>query len=99
MGIIVNLVTYLKGTMHQSSTTSSNSTSNVAGTSFLLCLLGGILADSFLGRYWTIAIFSVIHALVCNIPPEYIYIYIYIYISVNYSVVLFGNHTNIGSWN
>nr|CAD32549.1 dicarboxylate transporter [Alnus glutinosa] len=63
MGIIVNLVTYLKGTMHQSSTTSSNSTSNVAGTSFLLCLLGGILADSFLGRYWTIAIFSVIHAL------------------------------------
>jgi hypothetical protein len=60
-------------------------------------LLGGILADSFLGRYWTIAIFSVIHALVCNIPPEYIYIYIYI--SVNYSVVLFGNHTNIGSWN
>jgi len=91
MGIIVNLVTYLYGTMHQSSTTSSTITSNVAGTSFLLCLLGGILADSFLGRYWTIAIFSVIHALVGNIPPEYI--------SVNYCVVVFDNHTKIGSWN
>ncbi|KAK3029077.1 hypothetical protein RJ639_039221 [Escallonia herrerae] len=63
MGIAVNLVTYLDGTMHLSSATSSTVVFNWGGTSFLLSLLGGILADSFLGRYWTIAIFATIHAM------------------------------------
>lgn len=64
MGIIVNLVTYLVGTMHLPSSTSANIVTDFAGTSFLLCLLGGFLADSFLGRYKTIAIFASIQALV-----------------------------------
>ncbi|KAK9947578.1 hypothetical protein M0R45_003195 [Rubus argutus] len=63
MGIIVNLVTYLVGTMHLPSSTSANIVTDFAGTSFLLCLLGGFLADSFLGRYKTIAIFASIQAL------------------------------------
>ena len=60
MGIAVNLVTYLVGTMHLPSSTSANIATDFMGTSFLLCLLGGFLADSFLGRYYTIAIFAVI---------------------------------------
>ncbi|GKV03279.1 hypothetical protein SLEP1_g15611 [Rubroshorea leprosula] len=63
MGIAVNLVTYLCGTMHLSSATSANIITDFLGTSFLLCLLGGFLADSFLGRYRTIAIFSSVQAL------------------------------------
>ncbi|KAK3212275.1 hypothetical protein Dsin_016981 [Dipteronia sinensis] len=63
MGIAVNLVTYLGGTMHLSSATSANIVTDFMGTSFFLCLLGGFLADSFLGRYWTIAIFSVIQTI------------------------------------
>ncbi|KAI5640616.1 hypothetical protein M9H77_00470 [Catharanthus roseus] len=63
MGIAVNLVTYLGGTMHLSSATSANIVTDFMGTSFLLCLLGGFLADSFLGRYKTIAIFTVIQIL------------------------------------
>ncbi|KAE8664321.1 Protein NRT1/ PTR FAMILY 6.2 [Hibiscus syriacus] len=63
MGIAVNLVTYLIGTMHLSSSTSANVVTDFMGTSFLLCLLGGFLADSFLGRYMTIAIFSLIQTL------------------------------------
>ncbi|GMH27321.1 hypothetical protein Nepgr_029164 [Nepenthes gracilis] len=63
MGIAVNLVTYLIGAMHLPSTTSANIVTDFMGTSFLLCLLGGFLADSFLGRYRTIAIFSVIQAM------------------------------------
>ncbi|KAJ0987904.1 hypothetical protein J5N97_006260 [Dioscorea zingiberensis] len=63
MGIAVNLVTYLGGTMHVSSSESANIVTDFMGTSFLLCLLGGFLADSFLGRYLTIAIFAIIQAL------------------------------------
>ncbi|XP_047337657.1 protein NRT1/ PTR FAMILY 6.2 [Impatiens glandulifera] len=63
MGIAVNLVTYLIGTMHLPSSTSANIVSDFMGTSFLLCLLGGFLADSFLGRYKTIAIFTAIQTL------------------------------------
>ncbi|XP_028763765.1 protein NRT1/ PTR FAMILY 6.2 [Neltuma alba] len=63
MGIAVNLVTYLIGTMHLPSSTSANIVTDFMGTSFLLCLLGGFLADSFLGRYKTIGIFSAIQTL------------------------------------
>ncbi|KAL5783135.1 hypothetical protein ACOSP7_008164 [Xanthoceras sorbifolium] len=63
MGIAVNLVTYLGGTMHLPSATSANIVTDFMGTSFFLCLLGGFLADSFLGRYWTIAIFAVIQTM------------------------------------
>ncbi|PON35551.1 Proton-dependent oligopeptide transporter [Parasponia andersonii] len=63
MGIAVNLVTYLTGTMHLPSSTSANIVTDFMGTSFLLCLLGGFLADSFLGRYKTIVIFALIQTL------------------------------------
>ncbi|KAH0457955.1 hypothetical protein IEQ34_013270 [Dendrobium chrysotoxum] len=63
MGIAVNLVTYLIGTMHLPSAESANAVTEFMGTSFMLCLLGGFLADSFLGRYLTIAIFAAFQAL------------------------------------
>jgi len=63
MGIAVNLVTYLGGTMHLPSSTAANVVTDFMGTSFLLCLLGGFLADSFLGRFKTIVIFSFIQTL------------------------------------
>ncbi|KAG8375994.1 hypothetical protein BUALT_Bualt09G0016900 [Buddleja alternifolia] len=63
MGIAVNLVTYLGGVMHLPSSTSANIVTDFMGTCFLLCLLGGFLADSFLGRYKTIAIFAIVQTL------------------------------------
>ncbi|KAE8678690.1 Protein NRT1/ PTR FAMILY 6.3 [Hibiscus syriacus] len=63
MGIAVNLVTYLGGTMHLPSAASANVVTDFMGTSFLLCLLGGFLADTYLGRYRTIAIFSSVQML------------------------------------
>ncbi|KAM0041114.1 putative proton-dependent oligopeptide transporter family, PTR2 family proton/oligopeptide symporter [Helianthus debilis subsp. tardiflorus] len=63
MGIAVNLVTYLGGTMHLSSSASANVVTDFMGTSFLLCLLGGFLADTFLGRFKTIVIFASIQTL------------------------------------
>ena len=64
MGIAVNLVTYLDHTMNQPSDTLSTIVSNFSGLSFLTCLLGFFIADSFLGRYWTKAVFAVVKALV-----------------------------------
>ncbi|WZZ83579.1 hypothetical protein YC2023_104151 [Brassica napus] len=62
LGIGVNLVTYLTGTMHLGNATAANTVTNFLGTSFMLCLLGGFIADTFLGRYLTIAIFAAIQA-------------------------------------
>ncbi|VAH00737.1 unnamed protein product [Triticum turgidum subsp. durum] len=63
MGIAVNLVTYLTDTMHLPSAASANVVTDFMGTSFLLCFLGGFLADAFLGRYLTIAIFALMGVL------------------------------------
>ncbi|TQE12750.1 hypothetical protein C1H46_001623 [Malus baccata] len=43
--------------------TAANTVTNFLGTSFMLCLLGGFVADTFLGRYLTIAIFVTIQAM------------------------------------
>ncbi|KAJ1416015.1 Proton-dependent oligopeptide transporter family [Sesbania bispinosa] len=63
LGIAVNLVTYLTGTMHLGNAASANVVTNFLGTSFMLCLLGGFLADTFLGRYLNIAIFAAVQAI------------------------------------
>ncbi|XP_042503464.1 protein NRT1/ PTR FAMILY 6.3 [Macadamia integrifolia] len=62
LGIGVNLVTYLTDTMHLGNATAANTVTNFLGTSFLLCLFGGFIADTFLGRYLTIAIFAAVQA-------------------------------------
>ncbi|KQJ95347.1 protein NRT1/ PTR FAMILY 6.3 [Brachypodium distachyon] len=62
LGIAVNLVTYLTATMHVGNAEAANVVTNFMGTSFMLCLLGGFVADSFLGRFLTIAIFTAIQA-------------------------------------
>ncbi|XP_040985983.1 protein NRT1/ PTR FAMILY 6.3-like [Juglans microcarpa x Juglans regia] len=62
LGIAVNLVTYMTRTMHLGNATSANTVTNFLGTSFMLCLLGGFVADTFLGRYLTIAIFATVQA-------------------------------------
>ncbi|KAG8374749.1 hypothetical protein BUALT_Bualt10G0028200 [Buddleja alternifolia] len=63
LGIAVNLVTYLTGTMHLGNATSANTVTNFMGTSFMLCLLGGFIADTYLGRYLTIGIFAAVQAI------------------------------------
>lgn len=63
MGISMNMVTYLVGQMHLSSSQSANIVTNFMGTLNILALLGGFLADAKLGRYLTVAIFASITAL------------------------------------
>ncbi|XP_022876158.1 protein NRT1/ PTR FAMILY 6.3-like [Olea europaea var. sylvestris] len=63
LGIAVNLVTYLTANMHLGNASSANTVTNFLGTSFMLCLLGGFVADTFLGRYLTIGIFATVQAM------------------------------------
>jgi peptide/histidine transporter 3/4 len=62
LGVAVNLVTYLIDTMHLGGAASANAVTNFLGASFMLCLLGGFVADTYLGRYLTIAIFTAVQA-------------------------------------
>ncbi|XP_076926363.1 protein NRT1/ PTR FAMILY 8.1-like [Bidens hawaiensis] len=62
-GMSTNLLLYFKNNLHQHSATASKNLSNWSGTCYITPLLGAFLADSYLGRYWTIAIFSIIYVL------------------------------------
>ncbi|XP_073274445.1 protein NRT1/ PTR FAMILY 8.1-like [Primulina huaijiensis] len=60
-GMGTNLVNYLKLRLNQGNATASNNVTNWSGTCYITPLIGAFLADSYLGRYWTIATFSMIY--------------------------------------
>ncbi|KAL8039237.1 hypothetical protein ABFX02_10G022000 [Erythranthe guttata] len=62
-GMGTNLVNYLTTRLGLGNVAASNSVTNWSGTCYITPLLGAFLADSYLGRYWTIATFSSIYVL------------------------------------
>ncbi|KAJ3674091.1 hypothetical protein LUZ60_006083 [Juncus effusus] len=60
-GISRNLVTFLTTELHQNNVTAARSFTTWQGTCYLTPLVGALLADSVLGRFKTIAVFSAIY--------------------------------------
>ncbi|KAJ6713657.1 PROTEIN NRT1/ PTR FAMILY 6.1 [Salix viminalis] len=60
-GLSVNMVAFMFYIMHRPFASSSNAVNNFLGISQVSSVLGGFLADAYLGRYWTIAIFATIY--------------------------------------
>ncbi|KAL4362519.1 hypothetical protein GQ457_04G005950 [Hibiscus cannabinus] len=60
-GLSVNMVAFMFYVMHRPFSSSSNAVNNFLGISQASSVLGGFLADAYLGRYWTIAIFTTIY--------------------------------------
>ncbi|CAN6346839.1 unnamed protein product [Urochloa humidicola] len=63
VGFTSNLITYLTLQMHIPLVQASNIITNYNGTANLTPLVGGLIADSFAGRFWTITFGSVIYQL------------------------------------
>ncbi|KAL5580817.1 hypothetical protein UlMin_013259 [Ulmus minor] len=62
-GMSSNLVVYFKYHLNQHSETASRNNMNWGGTCYITPLIGAFVADSYLGRYWTIASFSIIYVI------------------------------------
>ncbi|CAK7333501.1 unnamed protein product [Dovyalis caffra] len=60
-GINTNLVNFLKFQLNQRNVVAVNNVTNWSGTCYVMPLLGAFMADAYLGRYWTIASFSIIY--------------------------------------
>ncbi|BAS94000.1 protein NRT1/ PTR FAMILY 3.1 isoform X1 [Oryza sativa Japonica Group] len=63
IGFNANLITYLTAEMHLPLVEASNTLTNFHGASNLTPIVGGLIADSFAGRFWTIAAGSVAYQL------------------------------------
>ncbi|KAH9613043.1 hypothetical protein KSS87_015867, partial [Heliosperma pusillum] len=56
-----NLVNYFVDRLNEGNATASTNINNWSGTCYILPLLGAFIADAYWGKFWVIAIFSVVY--------------------------------------
>ncbi|KAL5232372.1 hypothetical protein ABZP36_031148 [Zizania latifolia] len=60
-GIASNLVIYMTEKMHQGTVEAANNVTNWSGAVFITPLIGAVVADAYLGRYWTFVAGSAVY--------------------------------------
>lgn len=63
-GVASNLVVYLTTQLHEDNVSSVRNVNNWSGAVWMTPILGAYVADSYLGRFWTFTVSSLIYALV-----------------------------------
>ena len=70
-GVSSNLITYLTGPLGLSTATAAENVNMWTGTASLFPLVGGFIADAFLGRYLMIILASLLYIMVCYLVCLY----------------------------
>lgn len=63
-GISSNLVTYLTSKLHEGNASAARNVTTWEGTCYFIPLIGGVLADAYWGRYWTMTVFFAFYLIV-----------------------------------
>lgn len=63
IGLMFSMILYLTQVFHLDQVTAVNILTISSGTGYISPIIGGYLADSYLGRFWTLIIASVINAI------------------------------------
>lgn len=69
-GIASNLVVYLTTQLHEDTVSSVRNVNNWSGAVWITPILGAYIADSYLGRFWTFTVSSLIYVVV---SPHYLF--------------------------
>lgn len=64
VGFGTNMITYLTTQLHMPLTQAANTLTNFGGTASLTPLIGAFICDAYAGRFWTIAVASIIYQMV-----------------------------------
>lgn len=63
-GVAANLVVYLTTELHEDTVSSVRNVSNWSGSVWMTPIIGAFIADTYLGRFWTFTISSLIYVMV-----------------------------------
>ena len=64
IGLQIDLVLYLMDKLNFANTKAATTVTNFAGTAFICPLIGGFIADAYLGRFFTILVFGIVELVV-----------------------------------
>lgn len=63
-GIASNLVNYLTTQLHEDTVSSVRNVNNWSGSVWMTPILGAYIADTYMGRFWTFTVSSLIYVMV-----------------------------------